>query len=116
MYLVEAYCLLGLQTEALKILQESSATAEVTHTVLSTSQQAELGDKVNEQQIMLINLAGVKLCQNDIIGAKDTIDELLQSLDAKLVTPLHSAAMMLPQHMIHTIVYFMLKTSKSLIC
>ena len=54
----------------------------------------------------------MKLCQNDILGAKETIDELLLSMDAKLITPSHSADMMLPQYMIHTIVYFMLKTSK----
>jgi hypothetical protein len=36
-----------------------------------------LPDKPSPTTIALINIAAVKLCSNDIIGAKETLDELL---------------------------------------
>jgi hypothetical protein len=60
----------------------------------------------------MVNQAAVKLCANDILGAKDTLDELLNQLNVKLVTPVSSSDTILPQFLIHTLVYFFLKTSK----
>lgn len=62
----------------------------------------------------MVNQAAVKLCANDIIGAKETLDELLTILDVKLVTTENSSDSLLPQYLIHTLIYFFLKTSKSL--
>ncbi len=67
----------------------------------------------------MANQAAIKLCSNDILGAKETLDELLAALDVKLVTNLNSSDSILPQYLIHTLVYFFLKTSKyfiSLMC
>ena len=61
---------------------------------------------------MMVNQAAVKLCANDILGAKDTLDELLQVLDVKLVTPVSTSESVLPQYLVHILVYFFLKTSK----
>ena len=61
---------------------------------------------------MLVNLAGAKLCQNDILGAKETLDELLNSLDVKIVTQDKSGDSMLPAYAIHSLIYLFLKTSK----
>jgi len=61
---------------------------------------------------MMVNQAAVKLCANDILGAKDTLDELMTQLDIKLVTNNSSSDSILPQYLIHTLVYFFLKTSK----
>jgi hypothetical protein len=33
-----------------------------------------------------MNKAAIKLCANDLIGAKEALDELLESQDLKLVT------------------------------
>ena len=60
----------------------------------------------------MVNQAAVKLCANDILGAKDTLDELMTQLDIKLVTNNSSSDSILPQYLIHTLVYFFLKTSK----
>jgi len=61
---------------------------------------------------MMVNQAAVKLCANDILGAKDTLYELMTQLDIKLVTNNSSSDSILPQYLIHTLVYFFLKTSK----
>jgi hypothetical protein len=63
---------------------------------------------------MLVNQAAVKLCANDILGAKDTLDELLSALDVKLVTTVNSSDSILPEYLVHILVYFYLKTSKCL--
>jgi hypothetical protein len=58
--------------------------------------QTQLPDKISSQNIKLVNLAAVKLCANDIIGAKEVVDELLHQLDVKLVNPDSSSESMLP--------------------
>lgn len=67
--------MLGMSKEALKHLQEGSKTdlMQVTSTCLQTT----LPDKLSCHSIMMVNQAAVKLCANDILGAKDTLDELL---------------------------------------
>jgi hypothetical protein len=55
-----------------------------------------LPEKINSHSVTLVNQAAVKLCENDILGAKDTIDELLSSLDLKLVTTSTSSDSLLP--------------------
>lgn len=45
---------------------------------------------------MMVNQAAVKFCSNDIIGAKETLDELLTLLDVKLVSTISSSDSMLP--------------------
>lgn len=72
----------------------------------------QLPERLSPQSILLVNQAAVKLCANDILGAKDTLDELMALLDVKLVTTVSSSDSMLPQYLIHTLVYFFLKTSK----
>jgi hypothetical protein len=63
--------------------------------------------------VTLLNQVSVKLCENDILGAKDQIDELLTSLDIKLVNSQSSSESLIPQYLIHNLVYFFLKTSKT---
>jgi hypothetical protein len=38
------------------------------------------------EAVTLLNQAAVKFCGNDIIGAKESLDQLLISLDLKLTT------------------------------
>lgn len=44
------------------------------------------------------------------MGAKDTLDDMMTQLDIKLVTNNSSSDSILPQYLIHTLVYFFLKT------
>jgi len=55
-----------------------------------------LPDKISSTSIMMVNQAAVKFCSNDIIGAKETLDELLTLLDVKLVSTISSSDSMLP--------------------
>jgi hypothetical protein len=55
-----------------------------------------LPEKISALSVTLINQVSVKLCENDIIGAKDQIDELLTSLDVKLVNSQSSSESLIP--------------------
>ena len=108
-YLAEAYCMLGMTADSLKYLQEGSKTDLLN--VTSSCLQKSLPDKLPCLSIMLVNQAAVKLCANDILGAKETLDELLSTLDVKLVTTVSSSDSILPEYLVHILVYFYLKTS-----
>jgi hypothetical protein len=79
---------------------------------MRTCLQTTLHEKLSALSINLANQAAIKLCSNDILGAKETLDELLAALDLKLVTNLNSSESILPQYLIQILVYFFLKTSK----
>lgn len=108
--------MMGMTKEALKILSEGAgkATSSDQISVASTSLQMQLPDRLSPQSISMVNQAAVKLCANNILGAKETLDELMTQLDVKLVTTVSSSDSMLPQYLVHTLVYFFLKTSKFL--
>jgi hypothetical protein len=71
-----------------------------------------LPEKISALSVTLINQVAVKLCENDILGAKDQIDEMLTSLDLNIVNSQSTSESLIPQYLIHTLVYFFLKTSK----
>lgn len=60
----------------------------------------------------MLNQIAVKYCANDILGAKDSLDQLLTSLELKLVTFSSSSDQNLPNYIVQTLVYFFLRTSK----
>ena len=45
-----------------------------------------LPEAVSSKNVVLMNKAAVKLCANDFLGAKETLDELLESGGHQLVT------------------------------
>ncbi len=72
--------------------------------------QQQLPDQIPLSSVVMINIAANRLCTNDIIGSKEVIDELLKSLDVKLVTPNSTSDSLLPLCLQHTLIYFFLKT------
>lgn len=78
--------MLGMPKEALKHLGESKTDTKDTYSVNSTTLQARIPEKLSASSIQMINTAAVKFCSNDLLGAKETLDELLNQLEIKLVT------------------------------
>lgn len=110
-YMAEAFCMLGNSKEAQKLLQESRSVHTTEQLcVYSTSMQQQIPDQVPLSSVVMVNIAANKLCSNDILGAKEAIDELLKALDVKLVTPSNTADSLLPLYLQHTLIYFFLKT------
>lgn len=105
--------MIGQSKEALRLLQDSKEKlSQFELSVLSTSLDVSFSEKVSALSVTLINQVAVKLCENDILGAKDQIDEMLAALDLKLVIQAGNNQL-IPQYLINTLVYFFLKTSKS---
>lgn len=48
----------------------------------------------------MLNQIAVKYCANDILGAKDSLDQLLTSLELKLVTFSSSSEQNLPNYIV----------------
>jgi hypothetical protein len=110
-YLAEAYCMQGMTKEALKVLSDKVVTDQALE-VTTNSLQLQSVDKITPQTIVMLNQIAVKYCANDILGAKDSLDQLLTSLELKLVTFSSSSDQNLPNYIVQTLVYFFLRTSK----
>lgn len=105
--------MVGQPKEAQKLLNETREKPSTTDLLVSsTCLQLMLPEKISALSVTLVNQVAVKLCENDILGAKDQIDEMLTSLDLKLVNSQTTSESLIPQYLIHTLVYFFLKTSK----
>jgi hypothetical protein len=61
-----------------------------------------------------MNKIAVKLCANELISAKELLDELLEIKELKLITSDITSESLIPGYLIKTLIYFFLKTSKSL--
>lgn len=59
-----------------------------------------------------MNKVAIKLCANELLSAKELLDELLECKELKLVTSDTSSEGMLPNYLIKTLIYFFLRTSK----
>lgn len=103
--------MVGQPKEAQKLLNETREKPSTTDLLVSsTCLQLMLPEKISALSVTLVNQVAVKLCENDILGAKDQIDEMLTSLDLKLVNSQTTSESLIPQYLIHTLVYFFLKT------
>ena len=59
-----------------------------------------------------MNKVAIKLCANELLSAKELLDELLECKELKLVTSDTSSEGMLPNYLINTLIYYFLRTSK----
>ena len=78
--------------------------------VNSIAKHVTLPEKVSPKTVQGMNKAAVKLCSNDLIGAKEALDELLEISDLKLVGADQTSASILPAHLINILIYFFLRT------
>lgn len=62
---------------------------------------------------MQMNMAATMFCQGNVAGAKDQLDELLESLELKVLTTSTDSKAILPSYLVNILVYLLLKTSKS---
>ena len=60
-----------------------------------------------------MNKIAVKLCANELLSAKELLDELLEIKELKLITSDITSDSLIPSYLIKTLIYFFLKTSKS---
>ncbi len=59
-----------------------------------------------------MNKIAVKLCANELISAKELLDELLEIKELKLIASDITSESLIPSYLIKTLIYFFLKTSK----
>jgi len=59
-----------------------------------------------------MNKIAAKLCANELISAKELLDELLEIKELKLITSDTTSESLIPSYLIKTLIYFFLKTSK----
>lgn len=84
--MAEAYAMVNNFDGALMMLVSAEQKDGETVSVNSVSRHVTLSDKVTQRTVVGMNKAAIKLCANDLIGAKEALDELLESQDLKLVT------------------------------
>ena len=61
-----------------------------------------------------MNTAAIMLCKDNISGAKEQIEILLEKLEMKVIVNNHESKSILPSFLVNILVYLLLKTSKFL--
>lgn len=61
-----------------------------------------------------MNTAAIMLCKDNISGAKEQIEILLEKLEMKVIVNNHESKSILPPFLVNILVYLLLKTSKFL--
>ena len=70
-------------------------------------------EKLSTKTIVQMNKAAVMLCQGNLPGAKNQLDELLEDQNIRVIqTEPTNSSEMIPDYLIKLLVYFMLTTSK----
>lgn len=91
-------------------ISESSTATDTEVLVHSVNKQVVLPERISVGTVTRMNKAAVKLCAGDFIGAKEALDELLESDQLRLTSTDSSAESLLPGHLLNILVYFFLRT------
>jgi hypothetical protein len=70
------------------------------------------GGKLSTKTIVQMNKAAIMLCQGDLIAAKNQLDDLLEDENLRVIQTEATTTELIPDYLIHLLVYFLLVTSK----
>ena len=73
-----------------------------------------LGEKLSLKTTAGMNKAAILLCAGNLYAAKQQLDELLKDANVTVITDSNECNGMIPSYLIQLLVYFLLKTSKSI--